>query len=228
MLTFEDFFHHPQHAYSRRLIAALPDLTRFRQLALLRPQPIHQGIWESAVTEYTSRLPSSVSLEIDNTLQSLEYTSIVLRSNLLGRVAVLPEDQVAVLDRSVIITRLVPILLELGEAPRAFEILEILPSLQPETQLARLKFHTALLIGRWDMAMLLDGSLQSWISVLDSISTVNKDAAERLRDEIHIRFKNQLVENDNAKAAFDEASAKIPPPQPDPAIQDAAGGISPR
>lgn len=202
------------------------DMTGFRQLATLQPRPEHQGLWESAVTRYTLRLPSSLSLEIDDNLQGLAYASLELRWTLLGRVALLPEEQVTVQDRSSIIARLVPILLELDEAPRAYEFLETLPNIPPGSQLARLKFHTALLTGRWDVAMRLDGSLQSWISMLDSISTVNKDAAERLRDEIPIRFEGQLV--DNAKAAFDAASAKIPPSQPDPARQDAAGGISPR
>ena len=204
------------------------DMTGFRRLATLRPMPEHQGLWESAVKAYTLSLPSSLSLEIDNNLQGLAYAPLELRSILLGRIAVLPEEQVAVQDRSSIIARLVPILLELGEVPRAYEFLDTLPNIQSGSTLARLKFHTALLIGHWDVARQLDDSLLSWISVLDSISTVKKDAAARLRDEINVRFESQLVDNANAKAAFDAASAKIPPPQPDPAMQDAAGGISPR
>jgi peptide/nickel transport system ATP-binding protein len=68
----EEFFHHPREAYSRRLIDALPDLTRFRSMAVERPLlelgevkvyfPIRKGVLQRVV-DYT-RAVDGVSLAI--------------------------------------------------------------------------------------------------------------------------------------------------------------------
>ncbi len=68
----EDFFHNPQQEYSRRLIDALPDLTRFQSKAVEQPLlqlddvkvhfPIRQGVLQRVV-DYT-RAVDGVSLTI--------------------------------------------------------------------------------------------------------------------------------------------------------------------
>ncbi len=68
----EEFFHHPKQAYSRRLIDALPDLTRFRSMEVERPLleleavkvyfPIRKGVLQRVV-DYT-RAVDGVSLAI--------------------------------------------------------------------------------------------------------------------------------------------------------------------
>jgi peptide/nickel transport system ATP-binding protein len=68
----DDFFHHPQQEYSRRLIAALPDLTRFQSKAVEQPLlqldevkvhfPIRRGVLQRVV-DYT-RAVDGVSLAI--------------------------------------------------------------------------------------------------------------------------------------------------------------------
>jgi ABC-type microcin C transport system duplicated ATPase subunit YejF len=68
----DDFFHNPQQEYSRRLIDALPDLTRFQSVAVEQPLlrlddvkvhfPIRQGVLQRVV-DYT-RAVDGVSLTI--------------------------------------------------------------------------------------------------------------------------------------------------------------------
>jgi peptide/nickel transport system ATP-binding protein len=68
----DDFFHHPREEYSRRLIAALPDLTRFQSKAVEQPLlqleevkvyfPIRKGVLQRVV-DYT-RAVDGVSLSI--------------------------------------------------------------------------------------------------------------------------------------------------------------------
>jgi peptide/nickel transport system ATP-binding protein len=68
----EEFFHHPKHEYSRRLIDALPDLTRFQSLAVEQPLlqledvkvyfPIRRGVLQRVVDH--TRAVDGVSLSI--------------------------------------------------------------------------------------------------------------------------------------------------------------------
>ncbi len=70
--TVHDFFHNPQHPYSRRLIDALPDLTRYQSAAEQEPLltlsdvkvhfPIKRGVLQRVVDH--TRAVDGVSLEI--------------------------------------------------------------------------------------------------------------------------------------------------------------------
>jgi len=202
------------------------DVDGLRSLVRLQPTPPNVGLWEEAVVQVASRLPPDAVLQVDDLLSPLPHASPPLRARILGRVAMLPPNDITQQLRIDVIRRWVPLLLELGEWRRAFETLETIPPVPGNTMLGRMKFRAALMIGQYDVAGQLDGTPSSWIDVLAEIAPLDPQAATRLRDEIARRFEPQLT--GDVRTAFDAAAARIPQP-PAPAVPpdsppSAAGG----
>ena len=201
------------------------DLEGLRGLVRLHPTPENIALWEDAVSRVSERLDPESILEADDLLSPLTYVTPSLRSRVLGRVATLPQDRVTPQRRIDVIRRWVPLLLDLGEWRRAYDVLETIPpaagNTAGNTTLGRMKFRAALMIGQYDVAGQLDGAPTSWIDVLAEIAPRNAQAATRLRDEIARRFNTQLT--GEVKTAFDAAVERIPPP-PTPAPAAGANG----
>lgn len=197
------------------------DFNGFRTIARLRPPAGHLAQWEQTISRVAARLPRDSVLQVDDLLRELNYASPRLRSNLLGRVATLPTEQLSDPDRRAVIQRWTPLLLDLGEWHRAFEVLDTLPEVAPASPLGRLKFRAALLTGRYDVAVQIDGAPQSWIGVLAEVAPDHQQAAMQLRDEIARRFNGQLT--GDVKTAFDAATSRIPPSPPAPSADGNPG-----
>ena len=154
-------------------------------------------------------MPTEI-LKVDDVLIQLTYATTDMRNRLLGRVAMLPPDQITPEQHQGVVGRWAPLLIELGEWQRAYEVLETLPQITPDSPLGFVKFESALLTGRYDIAIQMNDTPDPWIGVLSQIATLHPDAAIRLRDEISTRFNGRLV--GEVKTAFDSASGRIPPP----------------
>lgn len=220
------------YPYLLETLATSPlDLARFRTLALLRPTPTHQAIWEQAIRTAAGHYQPDNILDLEDVLSELEYAPIQLRSDVLGPVAVLSADQLVPANRPLIIGRWASLLLELGQAQRSYEALDTIGEIAAGSPLAQLKFQTALQTGNYEIAAQLDAQAQSWIDALSALSVTRPKIATPLRDEITRRFDGEIV--GELKTAFDTAVANLPapiPPPPDhnpPPSNSDAGGLRP-
>ena len=110
----------------------------------------------------------------------MPYASPTLRAHVLATGAVLPPDALPVEMREELLVRLTPLLIDQGEAQRAFEFLESAGPAAELATLARAKFEAALAAGRFDAAAQLDAEAAAWIGFLADLAGRQQAAAERL------------------------------------------------
>ncbi|MCZ6837487.1 MAG: hypothetical protein O7G85_17055, partial [Planctomycetota bacterium] len=175
------------------------------------------------VARVASSFPPAEILLIDDILSLLEYSTPEMRHTILGRVAMLPPDQLGSEHQQRIVRRWAPLLIELGEWQRAFEVLETMPDVTPDSPLGRMKFEAALLTGRYDVSYTMTNTPEPWIAVLSEIAPQHQEAALRLRDEIKTRFNGRLI--GEVKTAFDSASGLIPPLESAPITDGQPEGV---
>jgi hypothetical protein len=186
-----------------------PGLATVERLVALPPPDGLAERWAEAVRTVAAGLDPEERSRADDLLAAVPFADARLRSLVLMP-AVVGEIANA-LDPAARVTaakRLVPLLVELGEALRGLEIIE---SLGPEGQLPILdaeRFIAAVHAGRFDVAALVHSEPGPWVAALAQVPGERAATAVRLRDAIRQRFP-QLPADLQAK--FDAACAALPP-----------------
>lgn len=208
-----------------RVLAQGPaELPRFQTLVSLRSAEESDPAWESAVRILVRRLSLSDLLEADAVLAGLNRVPSALRIEGLLPVAENPPEGATAEQRSVLLVRLAPLLMESGRAARAHELLVQLNGVPSSPELLRVKFRAAALSMQWDAAFQLSSEPAAWVSTLTWVVEFDKPAAARLRDEIARRFAEQMA--DEVRAEFDTACAKLQAQEPPAAVSEEAGAGS--
>ncbi len=182
------------YPFAIRAIADGPaDLPAFSLLAGMRPPESHRRLWSEVVLRFAARLPPNDLLAIDDVLRNIAYADVALRRDLLLQAAAQPRDALAATSRLKIVERLAPMLIDLGEAGRAYElIVSINGAAATAPALAVPRFQAAALTGHFDLAAQVQPDAEVWISLLTREFERGNPACPRLHDEIVRRFSSQL------------------------------------
>jgi hypothetical protein len=203
------------YPWALRALAEGPaELEVFRVLIDLPPPPQMIEQWAEAVRALSGRLDPARLLEADDALAAVAYADTPLRAALLQRAAQLPPDALSLEDRIRLLERLAPMLIELGEAPRAFTLLDQLGSGAGSPGLEEIKFRAALYSGHYDAAGQIRENGLAWLEILPQLAERDQDLAAALRDEIARRFAARLADDPDFKAAFDATAARLAPASP--------------
>lgn len=201
------------YPWALRVLADGPaNLAGFELLTGLRPTAEMAPAWADAVRALAARLDPALVLEADDALARTDYAEAPLRATVLRRVAALPPEALTLEYRIRMLDRLAPMLIELGEAPVAFDLLDSLDGTAGSPTLTELKFRAALLAGRYDAAAQIHEDGSAWIPILADLAERGGEEAARLRDEIARRFAGNLADDPAFKAAFDTATAGLSSP----------------
>ncbi|NNM24634.1 MAG: hypothetical protein HKO59_01390 [Phycisphaerales bacterium] len=192
-----------------RLVADGPaELDQFELLVNLRPHDAMRDEWAESVRRFATRLDPARLIAADQMLANQPYADVGLRTIILTPVAVTPPPELSIDYCVALVVRLTPLLIEQGDALRAFEIIDALgaePATYPALNQAR--FAAALDAGRFEDAALAEPDPVAWIARLETLSVRDPDHAVRVRDEITRRFPD-LPES--ARRALEAASANLP------------------
>lgn len=183
------------YPYALQSVAAeAPTLSNFRVIIGLAPPEGMTDLWSESVRQLARNADPEpdVIIEADRLLERAPYADARLRQMVLLRAAVLPPDAMLPEQRAQILRRLTPILFELREALRAYELLETMGDLTNYPELATLKFTAALRAGRFENAFEMQPDPSQWIAEMGAIAGPRPELAERIRGEILRRFEGNL------------------------------------
>jgi hypothetical protein len=188
------------YPFAIRAIADGPaELPAFSLLAALRPPDSHRRLWCEMVLKLAARLPTTDVLAADDALRAIAYADVALRRDLLLQAAA-QRNGTAAAARIKIVERLAPMLIELGEAGRAHELINGLNgSAATSVALAVPRFQAAALTGHYDLAAQVQSAPDAWVDLLVSEFARDNPACPRLHDEILRRFAAQLSPDDLAR-----------------------------
>lgn len=179
------------YPFAIRAVADGPaDLPSFNTLIALRPADAHGPLWNEMVVHLASRLQPVDIPAADESLRTLAYADARLRRDVLMSVSLVRES-IAATDRMRIIERLAPLLMDLGEAARAWELLDSLDGSAPAT-LRVVAFQAAAVTGHFDRAAAIQPDHAAWISLLGREAEKRNPACSRLHDEVMRRFGDVL------------------------------------
>jgi hypothetical protein len=196
----------------RALAEGPAEFEAIQKLIELRPPPLMVGEWTEAVRALSDRLDPARLLEVDDLLAASGYADLALRVAILQHGAESPPESLEPGRRLALLARLTPMLIDMGNAPLAFELLDRPGNTGASPALAEIKFLAALLSGHYDAAAQIREDGSAWIDVLAGLSGEDNDLALALRDEIARRFAARLADDPEFKAAFEAATAQLPPP----------------
>ncbi len=198
------------------------DLAGFQTLVRLQPSENQSDQWAQAVRTFAGRMDPQLLLETDHVLANVEYASPALRAMVLERGAVLPADALPVEFHQQLLLRLAPLKIDLGEPLRALELMEMMNGAATSQEFLQMKFHAAILASRFDTAAQINADPLVWIQELKEAAGSSPDTRMAIRDEITLRFAEQLV--GPTKEAFDAATADLPAsPDPDAMAETETG-----
>jgi HEAT repeat protein len=182
------------------------DLGTFRLLAGLQPLPSQYPVWAQAVLQLARQLPPKQLLAADDVLSGFAYSDLALRRDVLNLAVAAPRDELAE-ARHATVVRLAPILIDLGDAARAFELIEGLNGDPSTPELAAVRFQAAALSGHYERAAAIQGNATAWVALLESAASRDLAAATPLRDEIERRFADSMLDAD--RAIFERVSEEL-------------------
>lgn len=184
------------YPFAIRALADGPaELANFNLLISLQPADANKRLWNEMVVRLASRLQPADLPAADDSLRNLAYADASLRRDVLIAGAALPRDTLPAAERLHIIERLAPVLIDLGDATRAWELLESLngaAATSPSLRVAQ--FQAAALTGHFERASQVQNEPDAWVSLLDREAqrSQNSSACARLYDEIVRRFGDVL------------------------------------
>lgn len=182
------------YPFAIRALADGPaDLAAFNLLVGMKPADSNKRLWSEMVIKLASRLQPADLPAADDALKNLAYADAGLRRDAMIGAAALPRDTLPAADRLRIVERLAPLLIDLGDAVRAWDILETLsssPSVTPSLRVVH--FQAAALTGHFDRAAQMQGDPAAWIALLARETQRGNPACPRLYDEVVRRFATDL------------------------------------
>jgi len=200
------------YPFAIRAVADGPaDLAAFNTLVALKPSEANRALWNEMVVRLASRMQPAEILAADDSLRALAYADARLRRDVLSSVG-LARETLGAADRMGIIERLAPLLIDLGDATRAWELLESLNG-SALGALRVVHFQAAVLTGHYDRAATLQPDSAAWISLLGREVDRGNPVCLRLYDEIQRRFAEVLGPPDLQTLA--DIRAKLPGGQRD-------------
>jgi hypothetical protein len=161
------------------------------------------------VLKLASRLKPVDLPAADEALRLLAYADLPLRRDVLLASTVLQRDTLPAADRVRIIERLAPLLIDLGDATRAWDLLESLNGTTLASPGLRVpRFQAAVLTGHFDRASQVDDDAASWISLLSREAERSNPMCVRIYDEIVRRFGDSL--DTEAQNRLSEIRSNLP------------------
>ena len=106
-----------------------------------------------------------------------------------------------------IVERLAPMQLTLGEPRAAYQLISSLDDAAINPPLRTLRFEAALMAGAYEAAARWQSDPAAWIGVFVTLVAEQPDAAARLREEIRTRFAGTL--EDDLRSQFEAASRRL-------------------
>lgn len=189
------------YPFALRALADGPaDLASFNLLIGLKPSEPERRLWAEMVVRLASRLQPADLPTAEDSLRNLAYADAALRRDVLLAGAALPRDTLPAPQRMQIVERLAPVLLELGEAQRAWDLLESLNGAASSNPALRVvQFQAAALTGHYDRAAAIQNDSAAWVSLLGREVEKHNPACPRLHDEIMRRYGETLSPADRQR-----------------------------
>lgn len=188
------------------IVQSQPDLGNFRTLVRLIPPETKRQRWLDGIQAMATRLGSANALAIDDMLVNMPEISPRVRRDVLITALDAPREVLGD-NRSKLIVRVAPLLLDLNEPGRAHELLESLNGETASPSLQGMRFRAAVLSGQYEIAAKLESKPAAWVALLADIAQRDVIVATALRDEIERRFIGQLADAD--QALFDQISEQL-------------------
>lgn len=185
----------------RALSSGPADLNAVRQLVRLRPGESSRRTWSQGVVRLCAALSPADLLAADGILSASPYVDLGTRREILLASATGPATGWQPNQRAVLMARLAPILLELGEPATAHQLLETLPANAAsfDSTINGLRFSAAALAGEFERAAQFQNQCSAWLELLATVAKRDAAAAAALRDEISRRFSGQMDQTQRAE-----------------------------
>lgn len=161
----------------------------FKQLMDLY-QPENEQ-WNLAAFAVATTLDTSSLLRADDMLKRIEMNE--LRLLILSSVWE-NADEKSLAARKAIARRTVPLMISSGDAVGALQLLNVFGESLVDEDLLSLRFAAAISGSMWDAAADARPVPEPWIDAWQSLKGTDPTAAAVIRQQITLRFKNQLTE----------------------------------
>jgi len=166
----------------------------------LQPPDRLASRWDESIRNLGRRLPPSLMLEADtmlrNSLAIDDATRITLLTAALTGTGRDMEDAL----RIDLIARVAPLMFKSDEYLRAWELIESLPdSLRQDSDVAPLRFTSALMTGRFDLAAMIFDRPDPWILALETHAAPLSEVAARVEAEILRRYSSSMTDGERQR-----------------------------
>jgi hypothetical protein len=189
----------------RVLTEGAVDLTALRTLVNLKVVESNLAMWQEGMAKAISKLPPADLIAADDLLAANSHINGNLRQALLARAIAMPREELAADRRTIAVSRLAPMLMEQGDAIRAYALLDGMPLENPT--LKSLYFRAAALSGQYEKASEIRKEPRAWVELLTTLAEKDLTAAGALCKEIERRFAGRLSEED--QAIVDEVNESV-------------------
>lgn len=189
------------------LTAGERSLSNVRALALLAPPPALRQTWAGALVRVTGVMAVADVLAVDDLLQQAPHADAAVRRQILEPLADRPAQSMTESDRTAILQRLVPLMIQGGASSAALTRLDQHNQLARNGPLRGLHLEVALRSGAFDRALAIDGDPLRWVALLEKLAGEDPVAATALLDRMSTQFGTQLT--GEVQARFTAAAARL-------------------
>lgn len=181
------------------------DLSAFAMMAGWKPLEQLKDVWIEGLTKLATKLPNDQLLAADDVLVGTANGVTTIRILLLSKASSLTREHLTADARRTVIQRLAPLLIETGEAARAFGLLDGVNCQQLEWQ--SICFRASALSGHFDRAVEVQNDSAAWVALLAEAAQRDLATAAPLCQEIARRFEGRLTPRD--QTIVDDVSQRL-------------------